>query len=114
VSTYENEFVWDFGLAMAPEQAEQIPEVQEMIANPPDWLQEWAGMVGAELKDGLRENPSFHVFARENGTVYHTYSVSAPDPFVSPYHAFLQERTPKEPPAEPRIWRKDEYPDEVR
>jgi predicted dithiol-disulfide oxidoreductase (DUF899 family) len=114
VSTYENDFVWDFGLAMTPEQAEQIPEVQEMIANPPDWLQEWAEMVGAELKDGLRENPSFHAFARENGTVYHTYSVSAPDPFVAPYHAFLQARTPKEPPAEPRIWRKDEYPEETQ
>jgi predicted dithiol-disulfide oxidoreductase (DUF899 family) len=114
VSTYGNDFVWDFGLAMTPEQAEQIPEVQEMIANPPDWLQEWAEMVGAELKDGLRENPSFHAFARENGTVYYTYSVSAPDPFVAPYHAFLQARTPKEPPADPRIWRKDEYPEEMR
>src|SRR3954470_17665903 len=90
VSTYENDFVWDIGLAMTPEQAEQIPEVQEMIAAPPAWLQEWAEMVGAELKDGLRENPSFHAFARENGTVYHTYSVSAPNPFVAPYHAFLQ------------------------
>src|SRR4051795_6854740 len=31
VSTYKNDFVWDFGLAMTPEQAEQIPEVQEML-----------------------------------------------------------------------------------
>src|SRR5689334_9260014 len=75
VSTYETEFVADFGLALTPEQAQQIPEVQEMIANPADWLPEWAAMVGAELKDGLRENPSFHAFARENGAVYHTYSV---------------------------------------
>src|SRR5215213_5705010 len=73
VSTYESDFVWDFGLALTPEQAEQIPEVQEMLANPPGWLQEWAEMVGAELKDGLRENPSFHAFARDNGTVFHTY-----------------------------------------
>jgi hypothetical protein len=84
-----------------------------MIADPPDWLQEWAEMVGAELKDGLRENPSFHAFARENGTVYHTYSVSAPDPFVAPYHAFLHQRTAKEPVNEFRIWRKDEYPQET-
>ena len=67
--------------------------------------------VRQELKDGLRENPSWIAFARENGTVYHTYTVSAPDPFVAPYFNFLLERTPKAQPAEPRTWRKDEYPD---
>src|SRR5437763_1369946 len=93
------------------EQAEQIPEVKEMIDNPPDWVQEWSGQIGAELKDGLREAPSWIAFARENGTVYHTYTVMAPDPFVAPYYSFLVERTPKAQPAEPRTWRKDEYPD---
>jgi predicted dithiol-disulfide oxidoreductase (DUF899 family) len=111
VSTYETDFPWDFGLAMTEEQAEQIPEVQEMLADPPEWLQEWSRQVGADLKDGLRENPSFIAFARENGTIYHTYTVSAPDPFVQPYYAFLIDRTPKEQPEEPRAWRKDEYPD---
>jgi hypothetical protein len=51
--------------------------------------------VGAELKDGLREGPSWIAFARENGTVYHTYTVMAPDPFVAPYYSLLLERTPK-------------------
>jgi hypothetical protein len=37
--------------------------------------------------------------------------VMASDPFVAPYHSFLLDRTPKEPPEEPRAWRKDEYPD---
>src|SRR5262245_6604145 len=111
VSTYGSDFPFDFGLAMTEEQAEQIPEVQEMIADPPEWLQEWSQQVGAELKDGLRENPSFIAFARENGTVYHTYTVSAPDPFVAPYYSFLLDRTPKEQPEEPRAWRKDEYPE---
>jgi predicted dithiol-disulfide oxidoreductase (DUF899 family) len=111
VSTYETDFPWDFGLAMTEEQAEQIPEVQEMLADPPEWLQEWSRQVGADLKDGLRENPSFIAFTRENGTIYHTYTVSAPDPFVQPYYAFLLDRTPKEQPEEPRAWRKDEYPE---
>jgi predicted dithiol-disulfide oxidoreductase (DUF899 family) len=113
VSTYDTDFPWDFGLAMTEEQAEQIPEVQEMLADPPDWLQEWGEQIGADLKDGLRENPSWIAFARENGTVYHTYTVSAPDPFVAPYFAFLLDRTPKEaaPGDEFRAWRKDEYPD---
>jgi predicted dithiol-disulfide oxidoreductase (DUF899 family) len=111
VSTYESEFPFDFGLAMTEEQAKGIPEVRAMVDDPPDWLEEWSRQVGAELKDGLRENPSWIAFARENGTVYHTYTVSAPDPFVAPYYSFLLERTPKPQPAEPRSWRKDEYPD---
>ena len=55
VSTYDTDFPFDFGLAMTEEQAQQIPEVKEMIDNPPDWLKEWSRQVGAELKDGLRE-----------------------------------------------------------
>jgi predicted dithiol-disulfide oxidoreductase (DUF899 family) len=111
VSTYESDFPFDFGLALSEEQAQQLPEVREMIDDPPDWLAEWSGQVGAELEDGLREAPSWIAFARENGTVYHTYTVTAPDPFVAPYFSFLLERTPKRPPEEPRSWRKDEYPD---
>jgi predicted dithiol-disulfide oxidoreductase (DUF899 family) len=111
VSTYNSDFAFDFGLALTEERAQEIPEVKEMINNPPDWLEEWSRQIGAELKDGLRENPSWIAFARENGSVYHTYTVSAPDPFVAPYYTFLLERTPKAQPAEPRTWRKDEYPD---
>ena len=111
VSTYGTDFPFDFGLAMTPEQAKQIPQVQEMVDNPPEWLAEWSEQVGAELKDGLREAPSWIAFARENGTVYHTYTVQAPDRFVAPYYTYLLERTPKPQPEEPRAWRKDEYPD---
>ena len=82
-----------------------------MVDKPPEWLLEWSGQIGAELKDGLREAPSWIAFARENGTVYHTYTVTAPDPFVAPYYTFLLQRTPKAQPPEPRSWRKDEYPD---
>jgi predicted dithiol-disulfide oxidoreductase (DUF899 family) len=111
VSTYNTDFAFDFGLALTEEQAEQNPEVKEMLDNPPEFLQEWSEQVGADLKDGMRENPSWIAFARENGTVYHTYTVSAPDPYVAPYFSILMERTPKEPSPEPRAWRKDEYPD---
>src|SRR5260370_1186045 len=111
VSTYESEFPFDFGLAMTEEQAQGVPEVQEMIDNPPGWLEEWSAQVGAELKDGLRETPSWIAFARENGIVYHTYTVTAPDPFVAPYFSFLLDRTPKPQPDKPLNYRKDEYPD---
>jgi predicted dithiol-disulfide oxidoreductase (DUF899 family) len=111
VSTYGTDFAFDYGLALTPEQAQGIPEVQEMVGNPPEWLADWGRQIGAKLEDGLRENPSFHAFARENGTVYHTYTVAAPDPFVAPYHSFLLKRTPSSESEEPRAWRKDEYPD---
>jgi predicted dithiol-disulfide oxidoreductase (DUF899 family) len=111
VSTYNSDFPFDFGLALTEEQAQQIPELKEMIDNPSDELKEWSVQTGAEPKDGLREAPSWIAFARENETVYHTYTVIAPDPFVRPYFSFLLERTPKPPPAEDRAWRKDEYPD---
>src|SRR5881398_1249919 len=111
VSTNNTDFAFDYGLALTEEQAQQVPEVKEMIDNPPDFLKEWSRQIGAELKDGLRENPSWIAFARENGTVYHTYTVSAPDPFVAPYFSFLLERTPKAQPDDASTLRKDEYPD---
>jgi predicted dithiol-disulfide oxidoreductase (DUF899 family) len=112
VSTYGSDFPFDFNLALTPEQAAGIPEIQQMLADPPDFLQRWSEQTGAKLEDGLREAPSWIAFARENGTVYHTYTVSAPDPFVAPYHSFLLRRAPKEPVDVFLVQRKDEYPDD--
>lgn len=112
VSTYNNDFPFDFGLAVRPEQVPKIPGLKEMIDNPPEFLQQWSKDVGAKLEDGLREAPSFIAFAKDNGTVYHTYTVAAPDPFVAPYHSFLLKRTPKGDADGMDIRRKDEYPDE--
>src|SRR5918911_5053883 len=50
VSTYNTDFAFDFGLALAKEQARQIPEVQEMLADPPAWLEDWSDQVGAKLE----------------------------------------------------------------
>jgi predicted dithiol-disulfide oxidoreductase (DUF899 family) len=112
VSTYGSDFPFDFGLALTERQANEIPQVKGMIDDPPDWLRFWGTQVDADLKDGLRENPSYIAFALENGTVYHTYTVSAPDPFVSPFFGFLLDRTPKGGMGDDfTTYRKDEYPD---
>jgi predicted dithiol-disulfide oxidoreductase (DUF899 family) len=111
LSTYESDFAVDFGLAVTEEQARQSPELKGLVDDPPESLREWADNIGADLKDGLRENPSWIAFAVENGTVYHTYTVSAPDPFVAPYFGFTLERTPKGGPPGSDIRQKDEYPD---
>src|SRR5690348_18308047 len=59
VSTYNTDFAFDFGLALTKEQAQEIPEIKETVENPPEWLEDWAGQVGAALEDGMRENPSW-------------------------------------------------------
>jgi predicted dithiol-disulfide oxidoreductase (DUF899 family) len=110
VSTFSTSFPFDFGLALTREQAQGIPEVQQMVDDPPQWLEDWGRQVGAKLEDGLREAPGYIAFARDNGTVYHTYTVTAPDPFVAPYHSFLLDRTPMAKGGDPVAWRKDEYP----
>src|SRR5437868_5427207 len=40
VSTYNSDFAFDFGLALTEEQAQQVPEVKEMIDNPPEFLKQ--------------------------------------------------------------------------
>jgi predicted dithiol-disulfide oxidoreductase (DUF899 family) len=111
VSTNGTDFAFDFGLALTEEQAQEIPEVKALIDDPPEWLAFWSTQIGAELKDGLREAPGYIAFAHENANVYHTYTVTAPDPFVAPFFSFLLERTPKPQDDAPLTYRKDEYPD---
>src|SRR5438105_12913535 len=45
VSTYGTDFPFDFGLALKPEQAQEIPELKQMFANPPEWLSDWGRQV---------------------------------------------------------------------
>ena len=110
VSTYENEFAFDFDLALTGEQVTESEEIQEVLKDPPDWLQEWAEMVGSDLQSGMAENPGWIAFALEDGVIYHTYSRFAPDrDFVVPYYMQLLDRTPKGRADEFRVFRHDEY-----
>jgi predicted dithiol-disulfide oxidoreductase (DUF899 family) len=110
VSTYENDFAFDFDLALTEEQLAENEEAREMLEDPPDWLLEWAEMVGTDLRSGMAENPGWNAFALEEGVVYHTYSRFAPDrDFVVPYYMQLLDRTPKGRVDEFRVRRHDEY-----
>jgi predicted dithiol-disulfide oxidoreductase (DUF899 family) len=112
VSTYGSDFPFDFGLALSEEQAKGIDEIQEMLKEPPDWLQEWSEQVGADLEHGLLEGPGWIAFALEDGVVYHTYQRMAPDrDFVTPYYYQLLDRTPNGRSDDFRAWRNDEYED---
>jgi predicted dithiol-disulfide oxidoreductase (DUF899 family) len=110
VSTYENDFAFDFELAFTEEQMSEVEEVQTMLEEPPDWLEDWAEAVGTELEKGMLENPGWVAFALEDGVVYHTYSRFAPDrDFVVPYYSQLLDRTPKGRVDEFQATRHDEY-----
>jgi predicted dithiol-disulfide oxidoreductase (DUF899 family) len=110
VSTYENDFAFDFELALTDEQVAESKEIQEILEDPPEWLEEWAEMVGTDLASGMAENPGWTAFALEDGVVYHTYSRFAPDrDFVVPYYMQLLDRTPKGRLDEFRVFRHDEY-----
>lgn len=109
-STHESDFPFDFGLALTPEQAAGVEEIQTMVKDPPDWLEDWGESVGTELEKGLLENPSWIAFALEDGVVYHTYMRSAPDhDFVVPYWMQILDRTPKGRVDEFLNLRHDEY-----
>jgi predicted dithiol-disulfide oxidoreductase (DUF899 family) len=112
VSTHASDFPFDFELAFTKEQLSGVEEVQMMLAEPPNWLQDWAKAVGTELETGMLENPGWIAFALKDGVVYHTYSRMAPDrDFVVPYYHQLLDRTPKGRVDEFRAFRRDEYED---
>jgi predicted dithiol-disulfide oxidoreductase (DUF899 family) len=112
VSTNGSDFPFDFELAFNAEQMADVEEVQTMLKDPPDWLQDWAKMVGTELESGLLENPGWIAFALDDRVVYHTYSRFAPDrDFVVPYYQQLLDRTPEGRVDEFRAFRRDEYED---
>jgi predicted dithiol-disulfide oxidoreductase (DUF899 family) len=110
VSTYGSDFAFDFQLALRPEEAAKIPEIQETLKNPPPFLVEWAKDVGTDLEHGMRENPTWIAFAMENGQVYQTYFRPAPDhDFVVPYFTLLTDLVSKGRGDEFFARRKDEY-----
>jgi predicted dithiol-disulfide oxidoreductase (DUF899 family) len=112
VSSYGSDFAFDLGFALTPEQVAESEEIQQMVKEPPDWLQEWAEMVGTDLESGMAEGPGWMAFALDDGVVYHTYSRLAPDrDFVVPYYHQLLDRTPKGRVDDVRAFRHDEYPD---
>jgi predicted dithiol-disulfide oxidoreductase (DUF899 family) len=62
VSTYETEFPFDFGLALTPEQARGIPQIQEMVDHPPHLVRQAVALpdepqVHDDVEPRLRDLP---------------------------------------------------------
>ena len=94
VSTYETEFPFDFGLALTEEQAEQIPEIQEMVERP-------AGLAPILVEAGRRRAQGraargarvHRVRARQRDRLPHLHG-DGTGPVRRPYFSFLLDRTP--------------------
>jgi predicted dithiol-disulfide oxidoreductase (DUF899 family) len=57
VSTNGTDFAFDFGLAIAEQQTQQVPEVKAMIDNPPEEMQEWSKQIGAKSGTACARGP---------------------------------------------------------
>jgi predicted dithiol-disulfide oxidoreductase (DUF899 family) len=109
VSSFGNSFNLDFGFQARPEDLES-GELAETIANPPQWLVDWAESIGTDLASGMTEGPGWNVFVQEEGTVYHSYSRTAPDRFLlEPFYAQLLDQVPDGRMREFPLRRHDEY-----
>jgi predicted dithiol-disulfide oxidoreductase (DUF899 family) len=112
VSSHGSDYQYDFGFALTEEQMATIDEVQQMLNEPPDWLQEWAVAVGTDLETGIAEGPGWIAFALDAGVVHHTYSRHAPDgSLLAPYYYQLLDQVPQGRGDEVRATRHDEYED---
>ena len=112
VSTYGTDFPFDFGLAMTEEQAQQIPEVKEMIEEPAGMAPVLVEAGGGRAKGRAARGTRLHrLRARERHRLPHLHRdgarpVRRPVLLVS---CSIGRRSPQ--PDEPLNYRKDEYPD---
>jgi predicted dithiol-disulfide oxidoreductase (DUF899 family) len=108
VSSFRSDFNVDFGFAYT-EQQMASGELGQMVEEASKWLSDWAVSVGTDLASGMAENPGWNVFALEDGVVYHTYSRTAPDRFLSAYFEELLDQVPKGRDDDFSLLRHDEY-----
>jgi predicted dithiol-disulfide oxidoreductase (DUF899 family) len=108
VSSFGSDFNFDFDFALTDEQM-ATGEPAKMVAEAPEWLQDWAENVGTDLAHGMAESPGWNVFALEDGIVYHTYSRTAPDRFLVPYYEHLLDQVPNGRDTDFPLKRHDEY-----
>jgi predicted dithiol-disulfide oxidoreductase (DUF899 family) len=109
VSSYGTDFSYDVDFA-ATDEMMKSGELAKLVAEPGDFLEQWAKDVGTDLEQGLREFPGWNVFKLEDGVVYRTYTRTAPDRFaVVPFYNLLLDRVPEGRDADYPIRRRDEY-----
>jgi predicted dithiol-disulfide oxidoreductase (DUF899 family) len=108
VSSFRSDFNFDFGFAHTEEEM-ATGQLAKSVEEASAWLREWAESVGTDLASGMAENPGWNVFALHGGVVYHTYSRTAPDRFLSAFHEQLLDQVPNGREDNFSLLRRDEY-----
>jgi predicted dithiol-disulfide oxidoreductase (DUF899 family) len=108
VSSFRNDFNFDFDFAFTEEQM-ATGELAKMVTEADDWLKDWADNVGTDLAHGMAESPGWNVFKLQDDVVYHTYSRTAPDRFLSAYYELLLDQVPNGRDTDFPLRRHDEY-----
>ena len=100
VSTTRTDFNFDFGFSFTEDQArEAVAQMRPTGLDPwtglPPIVEQNARATGADVVGYLTESPGFSAFARDDDTVYHTYSTTWRGlEFVMGYYPIL-DHTPK-------------------
>ena len=94
VSSADSDFNFDFGASQPEEQARAMVASMAEAGMPPV-LDHLANATGTDVAGYLTEGPVMSAFARDDGTVYHTYSTTARGlEFLMGYYPIL-DRAPK-------------------
>jgi predicted dithiol-disulfide oxidoreductase (DUF899 family) len=120
VSSFDSDFNYDFGVSFTQEQRREGGEynfgpidfdqvVEEMSKS--EIVVKAAESCGITLDEYVTtEGPGLSAFMRDDGSIFHTYSVYAPDAMLMLTWSNLLERTPSGDDAVTAILRRDEYP----
>ena len=77
VSTYATEFPFDFGIALTPEQAQEIPEVKGMVDDPPSGSRSGGARSEPSSRTACARARAHRVRARERQRLPHLHGAGA-------------------------------------
>jgi predicted dithiol-disulfide oxidoreductase (DUF899 family) len=94
ISAAHTDFNFDFGFSRTEEQTREAMAPM-LEAGPPPIIQQSASSSGTDAVGYLTEGPGFTSFARDDGTIFQTYSTGARGlEFLMTYYGIL-DRAPK-------------------
>lgn len=99
VSSYESDFLFDYGFAFRREEMSGIVrdefDMGQLLRDAPQWLRDYREEVGApDLKSAVSVSAGWSVFAMRDGAAYNTYRVYPHSRIVTPLFSVLLELVP--------------------
>ena len=99
VSSYESDFLFDYGFAFRREEMSGIVrdefDMGQLLREAPQWLRDYREEVGApDLKSAVSVSAGWSVFAIRDGAAHNTYRVYPHSRIVTPLFSVLLELVP--------------------